>query len=59
MTREERRTLLGDAVYSAAERQGRAAATTAPPSPELLARLRLILTRPAGRPASGVRRPAA
>lgn len=46
MTREERLRILGPAVVAEIHRQVDAAP---PPPPELIARLRLILTQPAGR----------
>ncbi|MFD8866073.1 hypothetical protein ACFV1F_17140 [Streptomyces sp. NPDC059590] len=49
MTPEERRRLLGDDVIADIHHQVARALAEAPPSPELLARLRPILTRPAGR----------
>ncbi|SCF91893.1 MULTISPECIES: hypothetical protein [unclassified Streptomyces] len=48
MTREERRRLLGDEVI--AEIHARVAEAP-PPTPEVIAVLRRILTRPAGRTA--------
>jgi hypothetical protein len=46
MTREERRRILGDAVIEHIHRQVAAAPA---PTDEVIAKLRRILTRPAGR----------
>lgn len=45
MTREERRAILGDAVIADIHRQ---VAEAPQPPPELIQKLRRILTRPAG-----------
>lgn len=50
MTPGERRALLGDAAIEEARAQGRRGIKAAPPTPELLARLRRIFAHPAGRP---------
>jgi hypothetical protein len=50
MTPEERRAILGDAAIEDARAQARRAIAAAPPTPELLARLRLIFANPGGRP---------
>lgn len=47
MTREERRAILGDAVIEHIHREVEKAP---PPPPELIAALRRIFSRPAGRP---------
>lgn len=47
MTREERLRILGADTFEQAEREGRQAAAKFPPSPEVIVRLRLILTSPA------------
>lgn len=53
MTPAERRALLGDDAIAQIHREVERALAEAPPSPELLARLRPILTRPAARPTAG------
>lgn len=50
MTRAERRALLGDAVIARIEAEADEAITQYPPTPELLDRLRPILSRPAKAP---------
>lgn len=57
MTREERRRILGDAVFAEAEQLGRDAAAATPPPADLIVRLRLILTP--GFRVAAVKRPAA
>ena len=47
MTRDERRALLGDEVIARIHAEADAAIAQHPPTPELLDRLRPILTRPA------------
>lgn len=47
MTREERRALLGDDVIARVEAEADAAVAEHPPTPELLDRLRPVLSRPA------------
>lgn len=47
MTREERRALLGDAVFARIEAEADAAIAEHPPAPELLDRLRPVLSAPA------------
>lgn len=47
MTAAERRALLGDEAVESARAQARRAIEVAPPSEEVIARLRRILTRPA------------
>ncbi|MEE4598283.1 hypothetical protein V2J94_41680 [Streptomyces sp. DSM 41524] len=49
MTPAERRALLGDDVIDHIHREVEEALAEAPPTPEVLAALRRILTRPAGR----------
>lgn len=46
---ERRRALLGDDVIEHIHREVAAALAEAPPSQELISKLRRILTRPAGR----------
>lgn len=46
MTPAERRALIGDAAVEDARRQGREAIANFPPTPDLLARLRLIFAPP-------------
>lgn len=46
MTPAERRALIGDAAVEDARRQGREAIAQFPPTPDLLARLRLIFAPP-------------
>jgi HD-like signal output (HDOD) protein len=45
---ERRRQLLGDAVIADIHQRVEEALTEAPPTPELIAKLRRILTRPGG-----------
>ncbi|MFF5451822.1 hypothetical protein ACFY40_11355 [Streptomyces sp. NPDC012950] len=47
MTREERRALLGDDVIARIEAEADTAIAEHPPAPELLDRIRPVLSRPA------------
>lgn len=47
MTREERRALLGESVFARIEAEADAAIAKHPPTPELLDRLRPVLSAPA------------
>jgi hypothetical protein len=58
VTREERRRILGDALFAQAEQIGRAAAADNPPPSDVIVRLRQILTHPA-HPVIAVKQPAA
>ncbi|MFF5421780.1 hypothetical protein [Streptomyces misionensis] len=52
MTRAEREALLGKAVLQRVEAEADAAIAEYPPAPEVLDRLRPVLSRPANRPAA-------